>query len=129
MHSKARIEGTYMHSRRRHAAQHTTRDNTTHQLKHTCVSRGPTCIREEDTQHNTQQETTQPTNSNTHAYRGDLHAFENKTRNTGHNKKHNPTTQTHMHIGIFNNMSNNRKQQFPRPVILIPDDDHIGRNM
>jgi hypothetical protein len=24
---------------------------------------------------------------------------------------------------------NNRRQQFPRPVILTPDDDHIGRNM
>jgi hypothetical protein len=86
-----RIERTYIHSRtwhtaqhtrdntkyqlkhisasRRHAAQHTTRGNTTHQLKHACASIAPICIQEQDTQHNTQQEGTQPTNSITHAHR------------------------------------------------------------
>jgi hypothetical protein len=39
--------------------------------------------------------------------------------------QHNPPTQTHMRIDI----SNNRRQQFALPVILTPDDDHIGRNM
>jgi hypothetical protein len=54
-------------------------------------------------QHNAQQEITQPTNSNTHAHQGDLH--------------------------ILCNISNNRRQQFPRPIILTPDNDHIGQNM
>jgi hypothetical protein len=27
------------------------------------------------------------------------------------------------------NISSNGRQQFPHPVILTPDDDHIGRNM
>jgi site-specific DNA-cytosine methylase len=52
--TRMRIERTYMHSRIRHAAQHTTRENTTHQLKHACASRGPICIREQtsSTTHN-----------------------------------------------------------------------------
>jgi hypothetical protein len=79
-----RIERTYMHSRTTHTAQHTTRENTTYQHKHTCASRGPNCIREQDTQHST----TQPTNTNTHAYREDLTAFENKTHSTTHNTIH-----------------------------------------
>jgi hypothetical protein len=29
----------------------------------------------------------------------------------------------------IDNISNNRRQQFPRPVILIPHDDHISWNM
>jgi hypothetical protein len=62
-----------------------------------CIS-----IWEQDTQHNTQQERTQPTNWNTYAHRKDLHV---------------------------NNISNNRREQFPRPIILTPDDDHIGWNM
>jgi hypothetical protein len=62
-----RIEGTYMHSRARQAAQHTTGENTTHQLKHACASRGLICIREQDTQHNIQQERTQPP-QHKHAY-------------------------------------------------------------
>jgi hypothetical protein len=66
-------------------------------------------------QHSTQQERTQPTNSNTHACRGDCAAQhttrENTTyqlkhtcasrglRSTAHNKReHNPPTQTHMRI-------------------------------
>jgi hypothetical protein len=44
----------------------------------------PCCvyIREQDTQHNTQQESTQPTNSNTYAHRGDYtrHAAQHTTR-------------------------------------------------
>jgi hypothetical protein len=54
-----------LHLKTRHAAQHTTGENTTHQLKHTCASRG------------------------------------------------------------LNHMQQNRKQQFPRPVILTPDDDRL----
>jgi hypothetical protein len=50
----------------------------------------------------TQQERIQPTNSNTHAQHGELH---------------------------INNISNNRRQEFPSPIILTPDDDHIGQNM
>jgi hypothetical protein len=58
------------------------------------------CIREQDTQHNTQQERTQASNTNTHAHREDLYAFENKTRSTGHNRReHKPATQTRMRIG------------------------------
>jgi hypothetical protein len=38
---------------------------------------------------------------------------------------------TYAHLGdfYFNNISNNRRQQCPRPIILTPDDDQIGRNM
>jgi hypothetical protein len=50
---------------------------------------------------NTQQERMQPTNSNAHAHRGNLYI----------------------------NISNKRRQQFPRLVILKSDDDHNGRNM
>jgi hypothetical protein len=59
-------------------------------------------IREQDTQHNTQQERTQPTNS-----------------------KHTCPSRGLIYIII----SNNRRQQSPLPTILMPDDDHIGQNM
>jgi hypothetical protein len=97
-----------------YTAQHATRENTTHQLKHACASRGlcsttqtgentthqlkhtcaPRGLRstthnrrehnpptqthmriERTMQHNTQQERTQPTNSNTHAHREDLYIY------------------------------------------------------
>jgi hypothetical protein len=32
-------------------------------------------------------------------------------------------------VTAFNNLSNNSRQQFRRPIILTPDDDHIGQNM
>jgi hypothetical protein len=47
-------------------------------------------------QHNTQQERTQPTNPNTHAHQENLY---------------------------INNISNKRRQQFPCPIILTPDDE------
>jgi hypothetical protein len=59
-------------------------------------------IREQDTQHNTQQERTQPTNPNTHMHRGNLY---------------------------IRNISKNIRQQFPSLIILTPDDDYIGRNI
>jgi hypothetical protein len=40
--------------------------------------------------------------------------------------------QTHMRIErtyIFNNISNNKRQQFPRQKKKKPDDDHIGWNL
>jgi hypothetical protein len=37
-------------------------------------------------------------------------------------------TQAHRGDLYINNISNNRRQQFPRSVILLPNDDHIGRN-
>jgi hypothetical protein len=44
--------------------------------------------------------------------------FENKTRNTTHNRReHNPRTQTRVHIErtcMFNNISKKRRQQFRR---------------
>jgi hypothetical protein len=52
---------------------------------------------------------------------------------TTHNRKqHNTPNQTYMHIErtyVFNNIRNNRRQQFPHPIILTPDDDHITQNM
>jgi hypothetical protein len=65
-------ENENMSSRKRHAAQHTTRD-------------------------------TQATNSTTHAHGDDLY--------------------------IFNNISNNRRQQSPHPIILTADVDNIGLNI
>jgi hypothetical protein len=38
------------------------------------------------------------------------------------------TTHQHKHTYI-EGTCDNRKQQFPRPVISTPDGDHIGRNM
>jgi hypothetical protein len=57
--------------------------------------------------------------------------FFSKTRSTTHNRtEHNLPTQTHMRIEeTYININNSRRQQFPRPTILTPDDDHIGRNM
>jgi hypothetical protein len=91
--TRMRIERTYMHSTTRYAAQHKTRENTTQQLKHACASRGLICIRQQDTQHNTKQERTRPSSSNTYARRAVLHT-------------------------CINNISNNRRQQFTCPIIL-----------
>jgi hypothetical protein len=57
--------------------------------------------------------------------------FSDEAFETGNRKEHNLPTQTHMRTegGLYNNISNNRRQQFSRPIILTPDDDHIGRNM
>jgi hypothetical protein len=84
-------------------------------------------IREQDTQHNTQQERIQPTNSNAHAHSRTRHAAQHTTReNTTHQLKRTCPSrgliyQQHKQL--------NRRQQFPRPMILTPDDDHNGRNM
>jgi hypothetical protein len=62
----------------------------------------------------------------------ELHKFlENKTRSITHKKKeYNPPTQIHKCIkGTYINNISNRRQQFPHPIILTPDDDHIGQNM
>jgi hypothetical protein len=60
------------------------------------------CIRKQDMQHSAQQERIQPTNSNTHAHRGNSY---------------------------IDNIKNNRREQFPCSVIVTPDDDHIGQNL
>jgi hypothetical protein len=88
------------HSKTRHAAQHTTGEKTRHAAQDT--QHNTQQEKKQDTQHSTQQEKIQPTNSNTHAHRGDLY---------------------------IKNISNNRRRQFPRPIILTLVDDHIGRNM
>jgi hypothetical protein len=43
------------------------------------------------------------------------------------NRKFTHVTDTRAHTEHL--YINNRRQQFPRPVILKPGDDHIGRNM
>jgi hypothetical protein len=57
----------------------------------------------------------------------------NRRCSTTHNRReHNPQTETHMHIErtyVFNNISNNRRQQFFHTIILTPDDGYIGQNM
>jgi hypothetical protein len=59
-------------------------------------------IREQDTQHNIQQERTQPINLNTHAHQEDLYVFENKTRSTTYNKReHNPPTRVSTQISNY----------------------------
>jgi hypothetical protein len=58
---------------------------------------------------------------------------EKKALSTTHNRReYNPPNETRMRIKetyTTYNISNNRRHQFPRPVILTPDDDHIGRNI
>jgi hypothetical protein len=48
---------------------------------------------------------------------------------TGKNTTHNPNTFGYREDFYINNISNNRRQQFPRPKMLIPDDNYIGRNI
>jgi hypothetical protein len=49
------------------------------------------------------------------------------------NRKFTHVTGTHAHRGdlhtSINNLNDNRRQRFPRPLILTSDDDHIGRNI
>jgi hypothetical protein len=57
-----------------------------------------------------------------------------RTRQAAHNTTRENTTHQlipYAHRGklYINNISNKRKQQFPRPIILTPDDDHIGQSM
>jgi hypothetical protein len=67
-----------------------------------CVVPRFECIQEQDTQHKTQQEGTQPTNSNTYAYRQDLHIQQQKQQ---------------------------QKIVVSSPKISTSDDNHIGRNI
>jgi hypothetical protein len=65
---------------------------------------------ENKTPNTTQQERTQPTNSNTHAH-SSIRAFENETRSTTHNKReHNPPTQIGMHIREQDMQHNTRQE-------------------
>jgi hypothetical protein len=108
------------------------------------------------TQHNTEQERTQPTNSNTYAHQEDVVLLvlfstqRERTQPTNSNtyahledvvlrvlfstqrertQPTNSNTHAHREDLYINNISNNRRHQFPRPIILIPDDDNIARNM